>query len=311
VNERFANDSLDAKLNVLCGCFIIGWTRPLADAKDALHRAYDAAIKHGDTAYEAYAVTNVSILSFCQGAPPDLLQAEGEHGRAISARRRESDMAGVNAALARYAATLRGLTPDPLDLGIEGSPDAELLASLSDATMLARFYYHYCRAELSYLFGETERAGAELAEANKGAQGIFGLPTTVELALLEALVAARRLDTAKLTARPKLLVTLAARDRKLAVWARSAPMNFEAHAQIALAELMRVTGRKEAAEEAYARAVATARRNHAPKREAIALDLAAANARMLGEVQRASELRAAARDAYGRWGAKVLAERPE
>jgi hypothetical protein len=309
LNERFENESLEAKLRLLNGLFILPWTRPFTEAKDELRRSYDAAVKHGDTAYEAYAATNLSVLSFCGGEAPASLQSTGEWAQEMSTRRREIDMAGMNAAFARYAATLRGLTPNPLDLGIEGSSDAEFGASLStESTTLARFYYHFCRAELAYLFGETERARELLAEANKGAQGIFALPTMVDLACLEALVAARRYDAASLTERPGLLWTAATRVRKLAVWAKSCPENFEAHRLIALGELFRIAGRARHAAVAFERAITAARAGGPAKREAIALELAAAHARLQGQTARADALQREAVDAYRRWGAVIKVE---
>ena len=244
LNDRFKNESLAGKLSLINGAFIVAWTRPFAEATVALRRAYDEAHQSGDTAYEAFAVVNTSIMAFCATAGPESLQATAGVGQEISARQGEGDMAGANSALARYAASLRGLTPHLLDFGIEGSSDAEFTASLSDKMVLTRFLHDYCRAELAYLSGDTDRAHDLLVKAAAvGSKAIFGMPMTVELAWLEALVAARRFDASALTARPALLWTVASRVRTLEPLAKNNPANFEAHYLMARGEWMRITGR--------------------------------------------------------------------
>ncbi len=310
MNDRFNNESLAGKLHFINASYIVVWTRPIAEAKEELRRAYAATLRSGDRAYETYTVLLMTAVSFCEGADLESLQEEGEWAEEISARGGGADMAGSNAAMARYAASLRGLTPHPLDFGVERSSDAEFSASISDKMIQTRFFYDYGRAEIAYLIGETDRAHDLLVEAaNVGSKAIFGMLMTVELAWLEALVAARRFDTAVRAARPRLLWTVATRTNKLKSLAESHPTTFEVYYLIALSELMRVSGREAKAGEAIERAVAVARTHGARKREAVALDLASSSARGRGEVARAAELRREANEAYRRWGAVVLADR--
>src|SRR5262249_47578873 len=140
---------------------------------------------------------------------------------------------------------------------------------------VALFYYYHCSAELAYLAGQTARAAGFLAEAGKRTQGIFAIPTMVELAFLQVLVAARGLDREGPGRRERVRVVaeMAARVHQLRAWARSCPENYEAHALIATAELLRVLGRARAAERELRRAAAVARGNGSAKREAIALEL--------------------------------------
>jgi hypothetical protein len=91
--------------------------------------------------------------------------------------------------------------------------------------------------------------------------------------------------------------------RKLAAWAASCPVNYEAYHLIAHAELARILGRAREADARYEAAVASARTHRAPKREALALDLAAKHARRAGDAARAEGLAREAREAFARWGA--------
>ena len=217
-------------------------------------------------------------------------------------------MAGFADVFARYAAALRSEPAEPaesphapLDLSRNGSSDADLRASFTDAkTPSSVYYYFYCDAELAYLAGDAVRARELLDEAWKRIQIVFGLPTTVDLWWLDALVCARLHDTAPWTARVGLRRRVAKRVAKLRSWARSCPANFEPHHHLASAELARIDGDLERATEEVERAITAARAHKAPKREAFALDLAARLAEARGEDPAAPRREAV--EAHRRWG---------
>jgi hypothetical protein len=85
-------------------------------------------------------------------------------------------------------------------------------------------------------------------------------------------------------------------------------MNFAPHAELASAELARMRGDADGADAAYDRAVTASRASHAPKREALALELAAAHLRPR-DPARAARLAEDAARAYRRWGAAAKADR--
>ena len=82
-------------------------------------------------------------------------------------------------------------------------------------------------------------------------------------------------------------------------------MNFEPQHHIACAELLRIGGDPRGAEAELERAITAARAHRAPKREAVAVALAA----RLAEAQEhdASARRREAEEAYRRWGAIAIA----
>jgi hypothetical protein len=194
-----------------------------------------------------------------------------------------------------------------LDLGTSSSSDADFRASLSDeVTPTALFYYQFCSADLAYHFGDPGRARALLQEAKKRTQGIFGLPTTVELSFLDALVAAREHAQASFFARFARRRSVARELRRLGAWARSCPSNFAVHAAIVEAELARIRGDEQAGD-CFERAVAIAREHGDAKREALALELWAADTRLRGDADGAAERTRSAIEAYRRWGALAKA----
>jgi len=305
LDRRFANPRLAAKLAYVNGGYIVPWVRPYADGKEQLRTAYRLAIKHGDPAYEVYSAAVLSVLTFCESKDLAGVRETAEWARDIAIRRADKDMACMPDVQARHAAALAGHAGSARDLGVPGSTDAELRASLDDATTpIALFYYYFCNAELAYLDGDAARAEQLLAQAHRRKEGIFSIPTTAELCLLDALVAARRHAQVGRAARARLRLALDSCVRKLDAWAESCPHNFAAQAHIARAERARVHGRHSEASERYDRAVAAAREHQAPRREAFALELAAAHAHAQGEPERARALTREAVLAYRRWGAQ-------
>ena len=305
LNDRFGNTALAGKVHFINASYLVVWTRPLPEAREALARACAEALRCGDQPYEMYAVLHTTILTFIEGSSLDALQASAERGRRLSARRREADKADdSNSAIARYAADLRR----PSALAVEPSSEA----ALADKTILTHFFYKYCRADIAYLRGDADLAAALLGEAVRiGARAIFGTIMTVELAWLEALVAARRFDAASVAARPGLLWTVGMRVAKLRPLARVNPRSFEGHYLLALAELLRISGRPQRARAALEGAIEAARAQGSLKREAIGLDLAASYARAEGDSARAAELRGRVDETYRFWGAAALARSPE
>jgi predicted ATPase len=303
LNERFDNHHLVCKLHHLNGTFLTPWVRPFAEAQEQLRISGETGLKYGDTAYEAYAAATLSVITFAESRDLAVVQDCAERGRVITSRRRDDDMTGVVGAHARFAAALRA--PDARrDLGDGESSDAAFRQTLSDdKTPTAMFYYFFCNGLLAYLHGERARAAELMRAAAARPAGIFSIPTTVELCLMELLLDAEQYPTASRLARLRLDRRMRSRLGKLRLWARSCPQNFEAQYLIARAEQARVHGAADAVEQ-LDEAVTQARLHGAPLREALALELSGRCLHERGRHFEASTRVNAAADAYERWGAR-------
>jgi predicted ATPase len=309
LNERFHNTKLAARLHFLYGGWHANWVRPFRDGVEFLRTAHQLATKYGDTAYETYAASTRALVCFSESSDLVSLKAMAEWAQQIGARRQDKDMTGFAEVFARYAAALAGATPSATDLSLATSSDADFRATLSDEkTPSSIFYYLYCNAELAYLAGDPARAFSLLEEAWRRTQIVFGLPTKVDLHLLDALVVARLHDDAAWGARMRMRRRVAQRVKMLRVWAASCPRNFEPHYHVACAELARIRGDVDEAEACFERAVTAARAHRSVKREALAHDLAATLAGARGDESRADTSHAAAQDAYRRWGATTKSD---
>ncbi len=166
LNERLSNDALTGKLHFINASYLVIWTRPLTEARESLQRAYFQTVRSGDRAYEIYAVLHLTILTFFEGVSLETLQATGERGQELSARRREADVSdNTNSILAHYAATLRRLSAPPLDFGLDAASGTEPHVHPGEKSILTRFFYDHCRAEIAYLMGAPDCAGELLAQA--------------------------------------------------------------------------------------------------------------------------------------------------
>jgi tetratricopeptide (TPR) repeat protein len=309
LDERFKNGQLAAKVQCINGTFVMHWVRPFDHAKALLRASGELALRHGDTLYEAYATNALTMAQYYDSTNLRTLEESAEASREVGVRRGVRDVACVSDAYRRYASALRGRSMSPRALGTADSSEGDFLRSVQDAgTPGGLFHYDFLSAELAYLFGETDRAATLLAGAEARSDVTFSSALAVELRFLRALVDARRARVSGIALGFGLRRSVAASVRKLQRWAQSSPANYQAHFLIARAELARIEGHIEDAEKYFAQAVTSARAHAAPKREAIALELAAECARSRGDGARAAQLLREAAEAYRKWGADAKAE---
>jgi hypothetical protein len=169
-------------------------------------------------------------------------------------------------------------------------------------------YYYFCNGFLAYWLGDRDRAAPLIDEAGARIERIFSIPSTVELVLMELLVAAHRYTGASWAARLRLDWQMRRRLGKLRRWAQSCPQNFEAQYRIAVAQRASVRGDARA-DEHFATAVARAQQHGTAMREGLALQLHAEMLRARGRATEAAEREREAIDAFERWGAGALAAR--
>jgi predicted ATPase len=309
LNERAGNASLAARLNLLHGQFLAPWVQPFREARRFLEASYDAAVKHGDTTYEALAACCQSHLLTLESADVTVQYETADWARKVCARRKDWNTAGSALGHLRYAAALRG-SSEGFDLSRGRHVDAgfEQVAGSPDKTPAAYAAYWVFGAWAAYLFGRTRVAVEWLAETRRFAHGYFGNLAMLDLCFLECLVAARLHDSASWVRRLWLRGRMALRLRKLRAWSGGCPQNFEPHYLIARAELARVRGKTEEAAASFEQAAASARSRGAGLREALALELGSAFAAGHGDAPRAQRMREEAVSAYRRCGATAKAD---
>jgi predicted ATPase len=293
--DRFENPRMRPEAYFVNGNFLLPWVRPYREAFECLQRAFELAGKYGVTKDEMYAGVQQTSLLYLQGADLRAVKERGAWGREMALQRSSEHLASLADLLMRYAHSLRGEAPGMDDPSLARSPQAE-------------FVRHLVRADLAYLAGDLEGAEQDLSRASKLQETVFSMAYLVDLRLLDVMVAARRCDDASIVERSRRMATIGLNVRALAGWAKSCPANFEPHALLARAELLRVSGRGRAAAAAYDDAAAAARASGSAKREALAYELAMKHSHARGDQAGASRYRTLAVAAYRRWGATTKAQ---
>jgi serine/threonine protein kinase len=281
--------------------FLQSWIRPWEDTRADASSIERLARASGETHHECYAMAVSTEVAFYAGREVRAV-VEGakrleDHARRYGMREMVFDCN----AFARYGTSLDGSAPEVTRMERPDPDEGEFVSGLSGP---GRLRYHYLRAELAYL----AHAGAaeidrHLVEVKRWSSTSFAVQISVEIRFLRALVAARAWSSASSPMRARHVLRVARAVRRLDAWARLFPPNFEAHALVVRAELQRLLGRAVAASATYERAIASARKYGAVKREAIACELAAAHASSRGTGTEAESYRRLAIDAYRRWGA--------
>jgi tetratricopeptide (TPR) repeat protein len=304
--DRDAQPGLTSGVHYAYAVLVMPWVAGWSRAFEHLERARALAHSYGDTGYESFAVTTAPMLAMAMGRDLESVGRWAERGREFASLCKLESQVESMQAFRRHVAALRGETAGLADVSLPGSSQADFIASLRQEH--GRVWIHLALAELSYLAGDHARAETHFAEVHRRRKCVLGMPATADIWLLSALVAAGGHATASVAGRAERLVRVARAARKLDEFARSCPENFEPHAALARAELARIRGRAAKAAEDYDRAIATARKYDAPKREAIASELAERHARARRETAQAQRFRQMAIDAYRRWGATAKAE---
>jgi hypothetical protein len=281
------------------------WVMGFARSFEQVDQARELSRAYGDTVYEAFSLLTAAFLSMAMGRDIEQTQRCAERAREFAAFCTIDVQVEAMEAYGRYASALRGQTASLADVSLPGSGQTAFLASLGEYH--GRVWMDLILAELSYLADDLPRAETHLRAFHRRSRSVLGTPATADIWLLSALVAARGYEVASAAGRVERVVQIARAARKLGAWAQNCPESFEPHARIARAELARIRGRVAKAAQAYERAIAVARIYDAPKREAIACELAGRHARACGRRPDAERYLWMAIDAYRRWGATAKA----
>jgi hypothetical protein len=281
------------------------WVAGFARSFEQVEKARELSHAYGDTVYEGFSLITAAFLSVAMGRDIEEMQRCVERAGEFGSACKMDVQIETMEAFGRYALALRGRTSSLADVSLPGSDQTAFLASLGEYH--GRVWMDLILAELSYLADHLSRAEAHLRAFHKRSRSVLGTPATADIWLLSALIAARGYENASVAGRVERVVQVARAARKLGAWARNCPETFEPHATIARAELARIRRGVAKAAEAYERAIAVARMYDAPKREAIACELAGRHARARGSRTDAERYRRMAIEAYRRWGATAKA----
>lgn len=292
-----------ARTFFVVGWFARVWEYHLRESLEPLLEAYRCGLETGEFEFASAGLLARMEMKFALGESLVGLETEiAEQFEAVTRLRQERHALAF--ALFRQAVTnLADRSEEPWVFAgpwVDEAVLAPALTTKGDTATLGTFAF--LKLYLNVLFNRRAEAVADADLTLRNFHAIRATCLAPRFALLDSLAQLGRVggDPA---VDAEIFSRLDDNRRKLEVWARHAPMNFEHLLHLHDAERCRVAGRSAGALDHYDRAVELARLNGFPQDEAMANELAAEFFLGLEKPKLARVYAREARYAYLRWGA--------
>jgi predicted ATPase len=304
--ERFDDRSLEARTRHVVHDLVCTWTVPLASTLDDLRDVVGVGKQTGDLEYASYAahayVHNAFYAAREAGGLLDEALAFGAFMRGYE----QVNALHVHRPFEQALRCFVGRARDPASLSDGGfDEDAELAQAAAIGSRSAQCIVRLLMGLVRYHFGTATDASAcfEL-----GRPYLDGVPSTWHVPIFHqyAALAIHALPDAQ---RRPLLPSAEADLAALRALAAQCPGNFAHRAALVEAEGARADGDLAAAQALFAAAAAGAEQGGWQNDLGLAHELWARVLDALGDAAGAAAQRAAAREAYGRWGAAAKVAR--
>ncbi len=301
VNERFDDRRRRAKIHQQFHAHVNLWCLPMASCIPHAREACRSGLESGDFLYAAYgAATETWPAMACT---QDLAEFVREYVPylALIGKLKAVGFADSVRIILNWARALQGLTPDTVSLSDEGIDEREYVERYRENPLFTAIH-GVLKLQLCYLFGRLDQA-PEAARRARAATQLAGTIWPVEFHFWNGLTLAADYASAHPDAGTVSLREMEEARDSLAVLAESCPENFRCRWLLLSAEIDRVTGRPLAALEHYEQAIGFAAETGLLQHQALANELCGRFWLERGQRGVAEAFLAAARRAYGRWGA--------
>jgi serine/threonine protein kinase/predicted ATPase len=310
--DKYANERQRAEVSFVVGYFGVSWLRPVTEAEALWRTAFDAGRSTGDLFHMGCAAAGRMMSFQMRGAPLHVIEREADPLCETLARNGLRESLAVVSAVRQAARDLQGLTREGGSWHDERYDEARELAEWS--SFGARHFAHYChlaRAQSLYAWGRLDEAQRALDTAARLAPESKGMLHSAEQRFAEVLIGAARYARSNAFERTRARLTLGRAASRLEAWAKRCPHNFRHKAELARAEVDRLSGRQRQALAGYARAAQSAAEHGYTHVEALSYLLAARLCAARRDRAESDRQLTRARDALSRWGASALAARDD
>jgi predicted ATPase/GAF domain-containing protein len=309
--RRSGADRLKARAFMAYYMFIFPWQHHIRDMLAPCQEGFDAGLAHGDFEYASYLMAVESLARLHAGDPlADLQPALERHGAKIKSLGQERSILLQNMLCQLVVALRQGPERAALLSGRFYDEARDLPRCLEPLDENLVLLNYLAKLMLGLFLGDhaTALEAADRGRAHLDNGGFANYLTAVFMtyASLAYLSAA-----AHHTASRAMLRTVKRNQKKLARWARSAPMNFAHKYQLVEAERCRVRGDTERAAQHYEQAIELAQQHGFVHEEGLAQQRAAAFYRDRGMKRLGRQYLRDCYASYRRWGADALLRRIE
>ncbi len=302
--ERFKDRTFKTRTYALYKLFLKHWNEPLRDTSSFCMEAYQSGIETGDLEYAASVMLTYAYALYLSGV--ELMDAKKEMAKAIAVTYHTQQEAYLHWTQIYMQAILNliGQADNPCRLIGEAYDEEKMIPvhlAGGDRTAMMHAYSH--KLTLCYLFEEFQQAvenADQFEEYAANAGSSFILTTAYFYDILARLAFYPNASEAE---REEILIKVAAKQEKMELWAKQAPMNFLHKFYLVEAEQARVLGKDKDAREYYDRAITLAHENEYLNEEALAYELASKFYLARNQNHIARHYLQDAHYTYQRWGA--------
>lgn len=268
-------DSHPSKFNAMSLYLYPTWIhyffRPLASCAPNYEQAMKLALEAGNWIYACLHAISLKHLRFSTGMS---LRPFADHCREVTKFvAKLGDPLSLRANFPFYIAWAESLATETAD---GRAPDLSPAVEVTEAELLnpSMLFHVYISASLhAFIFDDLEKAGVWLGKSRKILYSAAGVHTAVDYFFLGILLALGRERAGSWATLNKAQRQRVKKDlTRLHGWARQCPENFLHKYLLGAAELARVQGQAQVAEDLFAQAIAAAQRNGFAHHQAIAAE---------------------------------------
>jgi predicted ATPase/signal transduction histidine kinase len=307
--ERYDARSLKVKANVPYNLTIRHWKEHLRGTIESFHEAIHQAVELGDFEFASFNATNYCSAPFLVGESLEGVEQLQRRYVLFTRRRNQAWHEEYISIWHQVTLNLLGRAEDRLRLKGEGFNEDEALPRMvAQNNTVSAFAAYHLKCQLSYLLGDSAGAVRWARHAEQFTAGALGFYTQPVHVFYFSLALLAEATHAPPETRAALLEQVELNQRKLADWARHAPMNYQHKHELVAAELARLEGRWTEAMAGYDNAIQGASQHGYLQEEAIARELAAELYLQLGRREIHDLYLRGAHHCYLRWGAVAKVE---
>jgi len=304
--DKFNDKKHRAKTLLVVYDYIVHWQAHVKETLNPFLEAYRSGLETGDIEFAARSAMVYAYHSYFLGQELVHLEQEMKSYTAVMRELKQNKMVHMNERYRQIVLNLIGKSENPCHLVGEAYDEEQSLPlHLQSNNRNAIFNVYFHKAILCYLFQDYSKAAIHIAQAKHYLSHATGLLLIPLFHFYESLINLAVFPECSFLEQQRILKQVRANQKKMANWARYAPMNHLHKFYLIEAEKQRVLQQFALAQEAYDRAITLAETHEYVNETALANELAAKFYLEQNKPKLAQAYLVDAYYSYVRWGAKA------
>ncbi|MEH6650666.1 MAG: diguanylate cyclase [Motiliproteus sp.] len=303
INERLDDLTLRARVIYVYAMFVSHWSHHWSGLTAWFRKGIEAGYQSGDLLYLAYSAQDCVIWD----PTMDLQTAHRLHAENLEIVREcaYQDSLDSGTLFLQLQRNLLGLTKAPCSLSDDSFDEEQCLAGMRQRQFMTGIAnFHIYSAEICFIHGEYELAHDHIRAQDRLIKSAMSLPQLVRFYIVAFLTLTTRYPDMNADEQTETRQRLDRDLLRMTRWANNCAVNFRHLQYLMEAELKRIDGSNEAAQECYDAAIDAARESGFIRDEATACERAARHLLLLGRRRSAEGYLRGAHHSYDRWGAQ-------